>query len=173
MKDRGLILILYLKTWSDIGSPLRAHCSSRCFRVADHSRPVAMADYCYCPGPCWAHKIVQQSTSLLRPLVDSRVGCKFGQQPSSVGQLWNWALCKSSFEPKSVNSQKSENLQWEKYRYITDIEKTFSDTAQYFHSKHLRNLLKCHEKHVFQCNGVSGPERYFPKLIASCSFMLT
>ena len=29
--------------------------------------------------------------------------------------------------------QKSENLQWEKCRYITNIDNTFSDTAQYFH----------------------------------------
>ena len=56
-----------------LAPPLKAHCSSRCFRVADHSRPVAMADCCYCPGPCWPHKIVQQSTSPPRPLVDSRV----------------------------------------------------------------------------------------------------
>ena len=35
--------------------------------------------------------------------------------------------------------QKNENLQWEKCRYITDIEKTFSDTAQFFHSKLLEN----------------------------------
>ena len=27
------------------------------------------------------------------------------------------------------------------------IEKTFSDTAQYFHSKHLKNGPKRHEKH--------------------------
>ena len=31
---------------------------------------------------------------------------EFGQEPSSVVQLWNWALCKPSFEPKSINSQK-------------------------------------------------------------------
>ena len=84
-----------------------------------------------------------------------------------VGQLRNLAFYKSSFKPQSVNSQKSENLQWEKCGYITDIEKTFSDTAQYFHSKHLKNLLKCHEKQFLQCNGVSGPKRYFPKLIGS------
>ena len=41
--------------------------------MADHFQPVAMADCCYCPGPCWPHKIVQQSTGPLRPLVDSRV----------------------------------------------------------------------------------------------------
>ena len=35
--------------------------------------------------------------------------------------------------------KKNENFQWEKCRYIKDIEKTFSDTAQYFHSKHLEN----------------------------------
>jgi hypothetical protein len=63
MKDRGMILI---------------HCSSGCFRVAEHSRPVAMADCCYCPGPCWPHKIVKQSISPLRPLVGSRTG---GFQP--------------------------------------------------------------------------------------------
>ena len=35
--------------------------------------------------------------------------------------------------------KKSENLQREKCRYITEGEKTFSDTAQYFHLKHLKN----------------------------------
>ena len=35
--------------------------------------------------------------------------------------------------------QKIKNLQWEKCRYITDIEITFWDTAQYFHSKHLKS----------------------------------
>ena len=69
--------------------------------------------------------------------------------PCSCSQLQNWALCKPSFEPNSINSQKSENLQWEKWRYITDIEKMFSDTAQYFHSKHLKNGPNRHEKHFF------------------------
>ena len=69
--------------------------------------------------------------------------------------------------------QKNENLQWEKCRYITDIEKTFSDTARYFHSKHLKNGPKRHKKHFFQWNGVLGPKIYFPTLIASCSFMPT
>ena len=31
---------------------------------------------------------------------------EFGYEPSSVGQLRNQALCKLSFEPKSINSQK-------------------------------------------------------------------
>ena len=48
-------------------------CCSLCFRVADYSRPVAMTDCWCCPGPYWPHKIVQQSTGLLRPLVNSRV----------------------------------------------------------------------------------------------------
>ena len=48
-------------------------CCSLCFRVADYSRPVAMTDCCCCPSPCWPHKIVQQSTGFLRPLVNSRV----------------------------------------------------------------------------------------------------
>ena len=47
---------------------------------------------------------------------------------------------KPSFKPKSFIDQKSENLQWEKCRYITGREKTFSDTAQYFHLKHLKKL---------------------------------
>ena len=29
--------------------------------------------------------------------------------------------------------KKNENFQWETCRYITDKEKTFSDTARYFH----------------------------------------
>ena len=64
-------------------------------------------------------------------------------------------------------------MQWEKCRNKPDIEKTFSDTAQYFHSKHLKNGPKRHEKHFFQWNGILRPKRYFPKFIASCSFMPT
>ena len=48
-------------------------CCSLCFTVADYSRPVAMKDCCCCPSPYWPHKIVQQTTGLLRPLVNSRV----------------------------------------------------------------------------------------------------
>ena len=35
-------------------------------------------------------------------------------------QLQNLALCKPSFEPNLINSQKNENLQLEKCKYITD-----------------------------------------------------
>ena len=49
----------------------------------------------------------------------------------------------------------------------------FSDTAQYFHSKHLKKGPKRQEKHFFQWNGVLGPKIYFPKLIVSFSFMPT
>ena len=52
-------------------------------------------------------------------------------------------------------------MQWEKFRYITDIEQTFSDTAQYFHLKHLKNEPKRHEKHFFLWNGVLGPKDVF------------
>ena len=70
--------------------------------------------------------------------------------------------------------KKSENLHWEKGRYITGREKTFSDTAQYFHLNHLTNLPKCKEKNFFSPpNGVSGSKRCFPKFIASCSFIPT
>ena len=48
-------------------------CCSLCSRMADYFRPVAMTDCCCCPSPYWPHKIVQQSTGLLRPLVNSRV----------------------------------------------------------------------------------------------------
>ena len=43
---------------------------SWCFRVADYSWPVAMADCCWCPSPCSHAKIVQQSTGLLKPLIE-------------------------------------------------------------------------------------------------------
>ena len=46
-------------------------CCSLCFGVADYSRPVAMTDCYCCPSPYWPHTIVQQSTGLLRPLVNS------------------------------------------------------------------------------------------------------
>ena len=47
---------------------------SWCFRVADYSRPVAKADCCCCPSPCWPQQIVQQSTGLLKPLIEWMVG---------------------------------------------------------------------------------------------------
>ena len=40
-----------------------------CLRVADHSWPVAMAHYCWCSSPWWPQQVVQQSTGLLKPLV--------------------------------------------------------------------------------------------------------
>ena len=49
----------------------------------------------------------------------------------------------------------------------------FSDTARYFHSKHPKNGPKHHEKHFLKWNGVLGPKTFFPKLIASISFMPT
>ena len=61
----------------------------------------------------------------------------------------------------------------ESFQLFFFIEKTFSDIAQYFHSKHLKNGPKRHEKHFFQWNGVLGPKRYFPKYIASFSFIQT
>ena len=43
------------------------------FRIADCSRPVTMADYCWCPGACWPHTIVHQSTGLFKPLIECMV----------------------------------------------------------------------------------------------------
>ena len=51
-------------------------CCSWCFKVADYSRPVAMTDCCCCPSPYWPHKIVQQSTGLLKPLIECMVSKK-------------------------------------------------------------------------------------------------
>ena len=48
-------------------------CCSWCGRVADYSRPVAMTDCCCCLSPYWPHKIVQQSTGLLKPLIECMV----------------------------------------------------------------------------------------------------
>ena len=53
------------------------------------------------------------------------LGIQFSRPTPELGPI------RAKFEPKSINSQKSENLQWEKCRYITGREKTFSDTAQY------------------------------------------
>ena len=98
----------------------------------------------------------------------------FAYKPSSVNQLRNLALWKPSFKPNSINSQKKSESNGKNVIHITDIEKMFSDTAQYFHSKHQQNGPKCHEKHFFFFrNGVKGPKSYFPKFIASCSFMPT
>ena len=46
---------------------------SWCFREADCSRPVTMADCCCFLSPCWSHKILQQSTGLLKPLIKCMV----------------------------------------------------------------------------------------------------
>ena len=54
----------------------------------------------------------------------------------------------------SIDNKKSKNLQWEKCRCITDIEQAFSDTAQYFHSKHLKKIPERHEKKPFFFNGM-------------------
>ena len=43
----------------------------------------------------------------------------------------------------------------------------FWDTAQYFHSKHLKSCPKHHKKHFLQSTGVSGPKRYVHEFIAS------
>jgi hypothetical protein len=111
---------------------------------------------------------------VLSPVLPLHQGLRFCGFCCSGSQLQNWALCQPCFELNSINSQKkSENLQLEKCRYKTDIEKTFSDTAQYFHSKHLKNGLRRHEKHFFQWNGALGPKRYIPKLIKCFSFMPT
>ena len=45
-----------------------------CFREADYSRLVAMADcFCCCPSPCWPHQSVWQSTGPLKPLIEFMV----------------------------------------------------------------------------------------------------
>ena len=50
----------------------------------------------------------------------------------------------------------------------------FRDTAQYFHSKHLKVHLIVRKKENFQRNGVLGPKRFFSsKFIATCFFMPT
>ena len=45
----------------------------------------------------------------------------------------------SEFLTKLNKLKKSENFQWKKCRFITDIEKKLFDAAQYFHLKHLQN----------------------------------
>ena len=57
--------------------------------LADHSRPVAMADCCYCHGPCWPHKIVQQSTGPLRQQVGDllRIQESFINKPGVAGAV--------------------------------------------------------------------------------------
>ena len=75
--------------------------------------------------------------------------------------LQNWALCQPSFEPNSINSQKK--LTMGKVQIYNRHKKNFSDTAQYFHSKHLKNGPKPREKHVFFFNGMEfqGPKGIF------------
>ena len=57
------------------------------FRAADHSRPVAMADCC--PSPCWPHTIVQQSTGILKPLVECMM---LRELPKAKGYIWLYIL---------------------------------------------------------------------------------
>ena len=85
-----------------------------------------------------------------------------------------WALCKSSFQPNSINRQKKFKLAMGKVQiYDRHKKNTFSDTAQYFHSKHLKKLPKRHEKHFLPRTGALGPNKYFPEFIVSGSFMST
>ena len=45
-----------------------------CFREADYSRLVAMADcFCCCPSPCWPHQSEWKSTGPLKPLIEFMV----------------------------------------------------------------------------------------------------
>ena len=86
-------------------------------------------------------------------------------------QIRNWALSKPNFEPNSFNWQKkSENLQLEKGRCITDIEQAFSDNGQYFHSKHLTKIPKRHEKHFFFNWMVFGDKKIFSRI--DCKLLL-
>ena len=67
----GLLWCLPAPAAAPATAPASVHCSpattpffhflwcSWCFREADFSRPVAMADCCCCPSPCWPHKNVQ------------------------------------------------------------------------------------------------------------------
>ena len=57
----------------------------------------------------------------------------------SVSQIRNWAICKTNFEPNSINWQKKWKLVMRKVEMY--------NTVQYFHSKHLKHLPKRHEKH--------------------------
>ena len=66
--------------------------------------------------------------------------------------------------------QKNENLQWEKCRYITDKEKTFSDTARYFHSKHLKNGPNRHKKTLFSMKWYFKAKKIFSKIY--CELLL-
>ena len=52
------------------------------------------------------------------------LGTQFSWPTPELGSL------QAEFEPKSIHKT-SENSQWEKFRYKTDMEKKFSDTAQY------------------------------------------
>ena len=69
MKDIGMILILYLKSCPDIGSPTQlnvVHCVSEWLTIpASGQGSISSLP--------WPHKIVQQSTGPKGPFVDSRM----------------------------------------------------------------------------------------------------
>ena len=56
-----------------------------CFREADYSRLVAMADcFCCCPSPCWPHQSEWKSTGPLKPLIEFMVLLKPAQAEASL-----------------------------------------------------------------------------------------
>ena len=70
---------------------------------------------------------------------------------------------------RSINKE-NEKLQWEKCRYIKDIEKMFSDTAQYFHSIHLKYWPKLHKKNFFSMEWCFRAKKIFSKIY--CELLL-
>ena len=69
--------------------------------------------------------------------------------------------------------KKSENLLWEKWRCITDIDKLFLTLNNIFTQNTNKLPYASWKTLSFQRNSVLGPKRYFSELIASCSFMPT
>ena len=78
------------------------------------------------------------------------------------GPRWKGVTLSSVFflNP-SLNSQKNENLQWEMCKYITGREKTFSDTAQYFHLKHQNIDLSVMKNTFFNEMVFQGQKDFF------------
>ena len=94
------------------------------------------------------------------------LGTKFSQPNPKLG------FCKPRFKPNSIYWQKSEVLQWEKCWYKAPIEKMFLTLYNIF-IQTPKNDLRLIKNNFFQWYSVLGLNRYFPALIASCSFMPT
>ena len=98
-----------------------------CFREADYSRLVAMADcFCCCPSPCWPHQSVWKSTGPLKPLIEFMVSPDelrgvSTHQTQIVTPTSNWPqrrqLCSGAVNKFTFSQKSGQNQLWMK-KYV-------------------------------------------------------